>query len=340
MATERRSIVLAARPEGAPKASNFRLERGSVPEPAEGEVLVEGAFLSLDPYMRGRMDDVASYAPPVPLGGVMEGEVVGTVRASRHPAFAVGDTVAGRIGWTTHAAVAGETLRRVDPSMAPISTALGVLGMPGHTAWVGLNDIAGAAAGETIVVGAATGAVGSLVCQLARIKGMRVIAVAGGAEKCAHALEHLGCDVCLDHRALDRDGLTAAIAAAAPDGVHVYFENVGGKLLEAVLPNMATGGRIAVCGMIAWYSGRGLEDAMPLPRAWRSILTKRLNVRGFIVFDHHDRRGAFLEEVAPLVREGRIQWRETIAEGIENAPAAFMRLLEGGNFGKQLVRLS
>lgn len=339
MTEQRRSILLAARPEGAPKPSDFRLDTSPVPEPGEREVLVRGAYLSLDPYMRGRMDDVASYVPPVPLGGVMEGEVVGTVLASRHADFAEGDTVAGRIGWTTHAVADAAMLRRVDPDIAPISTALGVLGMPGHTAWVGLNDIAAAQPSETIVVGAATGAVGSLVCQLARIKGMRVIGVAGGAEKCAYAVEHLGCSVCLDHRAHDAAALAAAIAEAAPDGVHVYFENVGGKTLEAVLPAMVVHGRIAVCGMIAWYSGRGTADAMPLPRAWRAILTKRLRVQGFIIFDHKDRRQAFLDEVAPLVQAGRIHWRESVAEGIEAAPDAFMRLLEGGNFGKQLVKL-
>jgi NADPH-dependent curcumin reductase CurA len=333
-------VVLAARPKGPPKPDDFGIETAPLPEPAEGQILVRGLWLSLDPYMRGRMDDAPSYAPPVPLGGTMEGEVVGRVIASRHPDFRPGDTVAGRFGWTTHALSDGTGLRRVDPAMAPLSTALGVLGMPGHTAWVGLNDIAGAKAGETIVVSAATGAVGSLACQLARRKGLRVIGIAGGAEKCAYAVESLGCHVCLDHRDGDAATLSAQIAAAAPEGVDVYFENVGAKVLEAVLPHMKVHGRIAVCGMIGWYSGRGAAEAMPLPRAWRMILTKRLRVQGFIIFDHADRRDAFLAEVAPLVRAGEIVWRETVAEGIEAAPAAFMAMLEGGNFGKQLVRLA
>ena len=329
-------IALASRPKGAPVAENFRLEEAELPEPGQGEVLVRVIWMSLDPYMRGRMDDVKSYAPAVQLGETMEGGGVGEVITSAHPDFAAGDIVVGRTGWASHAVCEGAMLRKVDPGIAPISTSLGVLGMPGHTAFVGLNDILRAKSGETIVVSAATGAVGSLVGQLARRKGLRVIGVAGGAEKCSYAVEHLGYELCLDHRDAD---LAAKLKEATPDGVDCYYENVGGKTLEAVLPRMNTFGRIAVCGMIAWYSGKGIEDAMRLPAAWRAILTKRLRVQGFIIFDHFDRLPAFLSEVGPLVKNGDIHYRETIAEGLENAPAAFLQLLEGGNFGKQLVRV-
>ncbi len=334
-------VVLASRPSGAPTRENFRLETAPLPEPAAGEMLVRVLWLSLDPYMRGRMDDAPSYAAPVPVGGVMEGGAVAEVVASRLAGFAVGDVVVGRFGWTSHAVSDGVGVRKVDPALAPVSTALGVLGMPGHTAWVGLTDIAQARAGETIVVSAATGAVGSLVCQLAKRRGLRVIGVAGGAEKCAYAVGSLGCDACLDHRAApDAATLSAQIADAAPQGVDIYFENVGAKTLEAVLPQMTVHGRIVVCGMIAWYSGKGVADAAPLPKVWRAILTKRLRVQGMIVFDHADRFPAFLAEVGPLARAGALAWRESVAEGLEAAPEAFLALLEGGNFGKQLVRVA
>ncbi len=338
--TQMRRIVLASRPEGQPKPENFRLETVDLPAPGEGEMLVRTIWQSLDPYMRGRMDDVKSYAPSVGIGEVMTAGCVAEVVASNGGRFSEGDIVVGPVGWASHAVTDGAGFRKVDPAIAPISTALGVLGMPGMTAWVGLNDIAQARPGETIVVSAATGAVGSLVAQLARQKDMRVIGVAGGAEKCAFAVEELGCDTCLDHRAAaDAKALRAQIAAAAPDGVDVYYENVGGKTLEAVLPCMNTFGRIPVCGMIAWYSGQGAAEAMRLPAAWRAILTKRLRVQGFIIFDHSDRAGAFLSEVAPMVADGRIRYRETVTEGLENAPRAFIEMLRGGNFGKQLVRV-
>ncbi|MBM7069543.1 NADP-dependent oxidoreductase [Actibacterium sp. 188UL27-1] len=333
-------IVLAGRPQGAPTPEHFRLEHGALPQAGEGEVLVRTIWMSLDPYMRGRMDDAKSYADPVPLGGTMEGGGVGEVIASHAPGFAPGDIVVGRTGWASHAALPADEIRKVDPSVAPISTALGVLGMPGHTAWVGLNDIAQAKSGETIVVSAATGAVGSLVGQLAKTKGMRVIGVAGGPDKCAFATDELGFDACLDHRAApDWKTLSAQIKEAAPKGVDVYFENVGGKTLDAVLPRMNTWGRIAICGMIAWYSGQGVAEAAPLPVAWRTILTRRLRVQGYIIFDHNDRYAPFAQEVAPMVADGRIRYRETVAEGLENAPQAFLDLLKGGNFGKQLVRV-
>lgn len=333
-------VVLAARPQGAPKPEDFRIETAPVPAPAAGQFVVRVIWLSLDPYMRGRMDDVKSYAKPVALGATMEGECVAAVTASKHTGYAVGDIVAGRFGWTTHALSDGSGVRRVDPAAAPLSTALGVLGMPGHTAWVGLTEILAARSGETIVVSAATGAVGSLACQLAKHRGLRVIGVAGGPEKCGYAMETLGCDACPDHRAArDAAALSASIAAAAPDGVDLYFENVGGKTLDATLRVMNPHGRIAVCGMIGWYSGAGAE-AIAAPALWRAILTRRLTARGFIVTDHADSRPAFLAEVAPLVRSGAIAYRETVADGLATAPGAFIRMLEGGNFGKQLVRVS
>lgn len=337
--TDATCITLASRPKGRPAPENFKLETRALPKPGRGEFLVRIIWLSLDPYMRGRMDDAKSYAPPVEIGGVMEGGAVGEVMVSDHTDFAVGDIVTGQFGWTSHAVSNGEAVRKVDPSVAPISTALGVLGMPGITAWVGLNEIASAQPGETIVVSAATGAVGGMVGQLAKAKGMRVIGVAGGADKCAYATKELGYDACFDHRAMDAKALSAALKGAAPEGVDVYFDNVGGKTLEAVLPRMNTGGRIALCGAISWYSGQGIAEAQPLPAVWRNILTRRLRVQGFIIFDHFHLMGQFQKEVGPLVGNGTIKVKETVAEGLENAPAAFMDMLQGGNFGKQLVRV-
>ena len=339
MVTQTR-ITLASRPTGVPTPGNFRLETVDLPAPGPGEMLLRVIWLSLDPYMRGRMDAGPSYAEPVPVGGIMEGATVSEVVTSNAPGFRPGDIVMGRTGWVDHAISDGEGMVKVDPAEAPIQTALGILGMPGLTAWVGINRILGVAAGETVVISAATGAVGSLAGQLARLKGARVIGVAGGPEKCAFAEAELGYDMCIDHRAA-RDGreMAARLAEAAPDGIDCYFENVGGKTLEGVLPNMADHGRIAVCGMIAWYSGQGVDKAAPLPFAWRTILVKRLRVQGFIVFDHYDLWPAFRAEVAPLVADGTLHYRETVAEGLENAPEAFLSLLEGGNFGKQLVRV-
>lgn len=329
-----RRIVLAARPDAAPGPEHFRQETAPLPMPGEGQFLARTIWLSLDPYMRGRMSAAKSYANPVEIGETMQGGCVAEVIASRHPGFAVGDVVLAPMGWASHGLSDGVGVVKLDASIAPLSTALGVLGMPGLTAWVGLNDIAAARPGETIVVSAATGAVGSLVGQLAKRKGMKVIGLAGGAEKCAYAMAELGYDICLDHRA---ENLTALIAAAAPQGVDIYFENVAGKSLEATLPNLNTHGRIALCGMIAWYSGA--ENPPPAPLIWGAILRQRLSVRGFIIFDHYNRLPDFLAEVAPLVQSGAITYRESIAEGLENAPAAFLSLLKGGNFGKQLVRV-
>lgn len=332
-------VLLAARPKAMPTRDDFRIDHGPVPQPGPGEFLARTLWLSLDPSMRGRMDDVSSYASPVALGAPMEGEVVAEVLASNHAVFAPGDVIAGRFGWVSHAVSNGAGVRKIDPSVAPVSTALGVLGMPGHTAWVGLTDIAEARSGETIVVSAATGAVGAVACQIAKARGLRVIGVAGGLEKCAYAMEQLGCDACFDHR-VGAQALSTMLADAAPEGVDAYFENVGGVTLEAVLPWMNQGGRIAVCGTIAWYGGRNLDQGPTLPAVWRAILVKRLRVRGFIVFDHADRYDAFIGEVAPMLRDGRLRYRETIAEGLEAAPAAFIAMLQGENFGKQLVKVA
>lgn len=332
-----KTIHLAERPTGEPGPQHFDLRETAIPKAAEGEVVLRSLWMSLDPYMRGRMSAAKSYVAPIEVGAPMEAGIVAEVMESRNPRFAVGDTVLGYLPWATHAVSPGKGLLKLDAKAAPLQAWLGVLGMPGLTGWVGLNVIAQAQPGETIVVSAATGAVGSLVCQLAREKGMRVIGIAGGPEKCAQAVAEYGADICLDHRALDGRALSRAIGDAAPDGVQVYFENVGGKVLEAVLPRMAIGGRIAVCGMIAWYND--ISGAAPLPYGWNAILTRRLRVEGFIVTDHQARSPEFLAEVLPLVQSGRIRWAETVAEGLEAAPEAFVSMLRGGNKGKQLVRL-
>lgn len=335
-------MVLASRPSGEVTADNFRLEEVAMPVPAAGEFLVRVIWLSLDPYMRGRMDDSKSYAAAVQIGDPMEGGCVAEVISSNNPKFSVGEIVEYRCGWVSHAISDGEGVRKIDPKIAPISTALGVLGMPGITAYVGLNTHGRPKAGNTLVVGAATGAVGSLVGQLAKAQGLRVVGVAGGSEKCSYAVEQLGFDACLDHRALSTPSeLRKAMATECPDGVDIYFENVGGNTLEAVMPLMNVGGRIPICGMISWYSGAGMDvDKNPLPAVWRSVLTNRLSVRGFIIFDHYDQFPNFLKAVAPLVSDGSIHYRETIADGLASAPEAFMKLLKGGNFGKQLVAVS
>lgn len=339
-------IILAARPDGEPKPSDFRLETGDIPVPSDGEMLVKMIWLSLDPYMRGLMDDAKSYAQPVPIGGTMVGGAVGKVVQSNLPGFQVGDIVTGRFGWQSHALSDGQMVQKIDPDAAPISTALGVLGMPGITAFVGLNDHGRPKAGETLVVAAATGAVGSLVGQLGKAYGLRVVGVAGGADKCRFATEELGFDACIDHRAApDARGLRKLLAAACPDGVDIYFENVAGKTLKAVVPLMNEQGRIPVCGMISWYNSGGLgagNTAGPnlLPQVWRTILVKRLSVRGFIISDHYDRFPAFIKEVSEHIREGRVKYRESISDGLEKAPDAFIELLRGENFGKQLVRIS
>ena len=335
MATAQR-IVLASRPVGEPKPENFRLEEVPVPTRGPGQLLLRTIWLSLDPYMRGRMSDGPSYAQPVPVGGVMEAGTVSEVIASNNPAFAKGDIVLSRAGWQTHAISDGKGLTKIDPKIAPISTAVGVLGMPGMTAYTGLLDIGKPQAGETVVVAAASGAVGSAVGQIAKIKGARAIGIAGGKDKCAYVKNELGFDDCLDHHEAD---LAAKLKFACPKGIDVYFENVGGAVFEAVFPLLNAFARVPVCGLIAHYNDTQAVAPKWAPSLMRAVLTKRLTIRGFIVSDFAARHGDFLRDMSEWVREGKVRHKEFITEGLENAPAAFMGLLKGANFGKQLVRV-
>ncbi len=337
--THSRQIVLAARPVGKPRTSDFRIEDAGVPAPKQGEILLAVRYLSLDPYMRGRMEDRKSYAEPVKIGGLMTGEAIATVVESQHPAYKAGDIVLAPTGWRTHALSDGTGLRKLDPTLAPITTGLGVLGMPGFTAYSGLYLIGKPKPGETVVVAAASGPVGSLVGQLAKLRGARAVGLAGGAEKCAYVRDVLGFDVVIDHRASD---FAAQLAAACPDGIDVYFENVGGAIWQAVLPLLNRFARIPVCGLIAQYNGVDPSVTTDrLPATMREVLAKSLTVRGFINYefvpDHHD---DFLREVAAGISSGRIRYREDIVEGLENAPAAFIGMLDGHNFGKLLVKVS
>ncbi|MFP7674375.1 NADP-dependent oxidoreductase [Marivita sp. S0852] len=332
-------ITLARRPDGSPVPEDFKLENAPLPSPEQGDVLIEVTHLSLDPYMRGRMDDVKSYAPSVDIGGTMTGQGVGRVLESRADGITKGDIVTGMTGWASHACLPASDIRRLDADLPP-STALGVLGMPGLTGWVGLHKYGRPQKGETLVVGAATGPVGSMVGQLAKSMGLRTIAIAGGEEKCRLATETFGFDAAIDHRAhKDAKSLREAIAKAAPDGVDIYWENVAGKLLEAVLPLMNVHGRIPVCGMIAWYGGDNIADTNQLPSLWRSVLVKRLHVSGFIIFDHWNEYPAFLADVGPKVASGDIAYLEDVAEGLKNMPQTFIEMLKGGNVGKQIVKL-
>lgn len=331
-------IVLASRPDGAAGPQHFRLERAPLPEPGEGQVRIRIVYLSLDPYMRGRMNAGPSYAPPVEVGAVMVGETVGVVEASRAPEVPPGSVVAAPGGWQTYAVVDAARVRRLDPDAAPPSTALGVLGMPGLTAYVGLLDLAEPREGETVVVSAAAGAVGSVVGQLARIRGCRAVGVAGGPRKVAYLRDTLGFDAAVDRH---DPAFAEALAEACPDGIDVYFENVGGAVLRAVLPLLNVGARVPVCGQVAHYDGAaGAGGADALPRAMGIILTRRVTVRGFLVGDHLDRREAFLRDATSWLAEGRLRYRETVAEGIERAPEAFLAMLRGDKLGKQLVRVS
>jgi len=332
-----RRVVLAARPVGAPKPSDFALDEAPIPEPGPGELLCRTLYLSLDPYMRGRMSAAKSYAKPVDIGAVMEGGTVSEVVRSHNPAFAPGDIVEGRTGWQAYGLSDGTKLRKVDPALAPITTALGVLGMPGLTAYVGLSYLGQPKIGETVVVAAASGPVGGTVGQLARLAGCRAVGIAGGPEKCAFVRDSLGFDACVDHRAPD---FAEALAKSCPDGIDVYFESVAGHVLRAVLPLLNPFSRVPVCGVIAHYN----ETEPPpgpdhLPALIRATLVKRITWRGFLVFDFADKEGEFLAHVGPLVRDGRIRYREDRVDGLENAPAALIGLLEGRNFGKVIVRV-
>ena len=339
MSMTNRRIVLAARPQGEPTPDHFRLETVPLPPLQDGQVLVRHRFLSLDPYMRGRMNEGRSYAEPQPLDQVMIGGTVGEVVESRHPRYAAGDEVVGMGGWQLYSVADASqpgALRRVDTTHVPLSAYLGAVGMPGVTAWVGLTQIIEPQAGQTVVVSAASGAVGSVVGQLAKARGCRVVGIAGGPEKCAYVTGELGMDACIDHyQHTDLKAMSQALKAACPQGIDGYFENVGGMILDAVMLRMNAFGRIAVCGMIAGYNGQPLPMANPA-----LILVSRLKVQGFIVSEHMGLWPEALRELGEGVASGRIKGRETIAEGLEQAPEAFIGLLKGRNFGKQLVRLA
>lgn len=331
-----RRIVLAARPEGRPKPSDFRLEEAPLPVPGEGQVLLKVLYLSLDPYMRGRMSAGPSYAPPVEVDAVMEGGTVAQVVASRHPDFGPGEIVLSHSGWQEHALSDGSGLRKLDPQAAPVTTALGVLGMPGFTAYSGLLTIGRPKAGETVVVAAASGPVGATVGQIARIQGARAVGIAGGAEKCAMVKEEFGFDAVVDHRAPD---LADRLAAACPKGIDVYFENVGGHVWDAVFPLLNTFARIPVCGLIAQYNGIPERRGDRLGLVMDAVLKKSLTIRGFIQREFADQRAAFYEAMAGWIREGRVKYREDIVDGLEQAPEALIGLLEGKNRGKLIVRV-
>jgi len=337
-AAKARQIVLAARPQGKPRLTDFRLEETAIPTPGPGQLLLRVQYLSLDPYMRGRMDDRESYAAPTLLGSVMPGESVATVVASRHPGYSEGDIVLAHTGWRTHALWDRADLRKLDPAVAPVTTGLGVLGMPGFTAYGGLRVIGKPAPGETVVVAAASGPVGSLVGQLAKIAGARAVGIAGGAEKCAYVKDELGFDAAVDHKGPD---FAVQLRAACPDGIDVYFENVGGAVWQAVLPLLNKFARVPVSGLVAQYSGAGPGDGTDrLPATMRAILTKSLTVRGFINYEFAaDHFAAFLREVGAGISDGRIRYREGFVDGLDKAPEAFNRMLEGRNFGKLIVRV-
>jgi NADPH-dependent curcumin reductase len=338
-----RQVILAARPNGSPQLTDFRLEEAAIPAPGPGQLLLAVQYLSLDPYMRGRMDDRKSYATPVRLGDVMTGEGVARVLASNHPGYAEGDLVVAVTGWRTHAlsdgiGLYGTPLRKLDPAAAPLTTALGVLGMPGFTAYGGLRAIGKPQPGETVVVAAASGPVGSLVGQLAKLAGAKAVGIAGGPEKCGFVKDKLRFDEAIDHRAPD---FPARLAAACPDGIDVYFENVGGAVWQAVLPLLNKFARVPVSGLIAQYNGPGPGDGTDrLPATMREILSKSLTVRGFINSEfagqYYDE---FLREVGRGVADGHIRYREDFVDGLENAPEAFIGMLDGRNFGKLIIRV-
>lgn len=339
MTITNQQIHLASRPSGEPTAANFRLVEAAVPELLDGQVLIQHHFLSLDPYMRGRMNDGKSYAQPQALDAVMGGGTVGEVVASRNPAFAVGDKVVGMGGWQQYAVVDASqrgVLQKVDTTHVPLSAYLGPVGMPGVTAWYGLTQIIAPEAGQTVVVSAASGAVGGVVGQLAKARGCRAVGIAGGQAKCDYVVKELGFDACIDYKAhADAGAMAKALKQACPDGIDGYFENVGGMILDAVLLRMNAFGRIAMCGMISGYNGEPIPMAAP-----QLILVSRLKVQGFIVSEHMDQWPAALQELGMMVGTAKLKYRESIANGLAAAPEAFLGLLKGKNFGKQLVKLA
>lgn len=332
-------IVLNSRPIGKPIVDNFRLEDLNTSTPNAGQLLLRTLYLSLDPYMRGRLSDSPSYAAPVEVGQVIVGGTVSRVEISNHPAYHEGDLVLGQSGWQSHAVSDGTGLTKLDPKMPQPSLALGVLGMPGFTAYMGLLDIGKPKLGETVVVAAASGAVGSVVGQVARIHGCRIIGIAGGQAKCDYVTNELGFDACIDHHAED---FPAQLATACHGGIDVYFESVGGKVFDAVLPLLNAKARVPLCGLISHYNDTAPATGPDrLPLLTRTILTKRLTVKGFIIFDDYgDRYPEFFDQMSLWVEEGKVKFREDVVDGLENAPKAFIGLLEGENFGKLIVRVS
>jgi NADPH-dependent curcumin reductase CurA len=338
MATLNKQILLASRPQGEPTVDNFKLVEQPVPALAEGQVLVRNHFLSLDPYMRGRMNEGKSYAQPQPLNEVMIGGTVGEVVESKNSHFKVGDKVVGMGGWQQYQLVDANqrgVLQKVDTTHVPLSAYLGAVGMPGVTGWYGLVKIIDPKPGETVVVSAASGAVGGAVGQLAKVRGCRAVGIAGGPDKCRYVVEELGFDACIDYKQhKDVKSLNAALKEACPKGIDGYFENVGGMILDAVMLRMNAFGRMAMCGMISGYNGEPIPLSAP-----QLILVNRLRIEGFIVSEHMEAWPEALKELGMLVATGKLKYRETVAEGIESAPEAFLGLLKGRNFGKQLVRL-
>lgn len=331
-------VAMASRPKGAPTAENFRFEESTLPDAAEGEVTLRVLYLSLDPYMRGRMSDAKSYAVPVPIDGTMQGETICEVIRSRHQDFKPGDVVRAMTGWCTHAVLRADAIKRVDTHGAPVTTALGVLGMPGFTAYSGMKVIGKPKAGETVVVAAASGPVGSLVGQLAKLAGARSVGIAGGPEKCSYVKHELGFDEVVDHRSKD---FVTDLEHVCPNGIDVYFENVGGHVWDAVLPMMNLYGRVPVCGLIANYNGVSAAEHDKLPAMMSAILRRSLTLRGFINYEFVEEHfQSFQDEIGPLVASGKVKYREDVVEGLENAADAFIGMLSGKNFGKLLVNVA
>lgn len=332
-------IVLASRPVGAPTKQDFRLETVTQPQPGEGEVLLRTIYLSLDPYMRGRMSDAKSYADPVALNAVMVGGTVCQVEVSHHPDFAVGEWVLAYTGWQRYAISNGDGLLKLGTQPTHPSFALGIMGMPGFTAYMGLLDIGQPKAGETIVVAAATGPVGATVGQIGKIKGCRVVGVAGGEDKCRHAVDVLGFDACIDHKA---DDFAEQLTQACPQGIDVYFENVGGKVFDAVMPLLNTKARIPLCGLVSQYNATALPEGPDrLSSLMGMLLVKRIKMQGFIIFDDYGHRyNEFAQDMSQWLAEGKMQYREQIVQGLAQAPTAFMGLLEGKNFGKLVIEVN
>jgi len=332
MKDRNKQVLLAAHPEAWVKESDFKIVDSPMPRPGAGHILVRNDYLSLDPYMRGRMNAWKSYAPGVEIGQVMVGGTVGEVLASNNPKFAIGDKVLGYLGWQQYGVSEGKDLQKLKPGKLPLSAYLGAVGMPGVTAWIGLLQIAKPKPGETVVVSAATGAVGSMVGQLAKLQGCRAVGIAGGPKKCAYAVKELGFDACVDYRA---GNLVKDLEAATPDGIDVYFENVGGEVLEAVIPRLNNFARIPLCGLISDYnaaSPRGIPDLRP-------FLFKRIHLQGFICSDRMELWPEAIRQLGDWIAAGKIKYRETIVEGLENAPRAFIGLFKGENFGKLIVKL-